>query len=471
MRREPAQLDPFFKPSSVAVVGATPDRSKGGYSIIANLLESFQGEIYPVNPGREEVLGVKCYPSVVDLPETVDLAIIFVPAARVPRVVEECARARVKAILIESGGFSEVGEEGKRMQVQIVETARKAGIRVWGPNCTGLVNTSPFLFTPFMRLPDSSKRLEPGNLGIIAQSGMMAAGMMIQFIFSGYFKVSKACSIGNKSDIDETDVLEYLAGDEATEAVVMYLESIVRGREFLEVAKRTAALKPLVLLKSGRNEESARAALSHTGSMAGEDEVVEGALRQAGVIRVHDFYDLMALGKAFSINPQPFRTVTAGGDRIALVTVTGGGGVVTTDLLFDEGLKLAQLEPSTLQHLEKVFPPWMSPANPVDIWPGMEQLGLPAMLGAFEAVMGDPQVDGVILLPFSSRLVKEFPFGDFGRVVREAAKPVVSWVFGDLRFFGEYTSEMEKVGIPVYPELRTCVLAMSAYLRYARLCR
>jgi acetyltransferase len=375
----------------------------------------------------------------------------------------------VKAVLIESGGFAEAGREGASLQEEMVRTARRAGMRLWGPNCTGLVNSSPPLFTPFMRLPGVSTRVPPGNLAIIAQSGMMAAGFMIQYILSGYFKVSKACAIGNKADIDETDVLAYLAQDDDTGVVLMYLESIVRGREFVETARRAAARKPLVMVKSGRSEGSARAALSHTGSLAGEDVVVEGALRQAGVLRVHDLSDLMDLGRAFSLHPRPFRLATPGGDRVAVITVTGGGGVVLTDLLQDHELCLADLEEETLRRLrEEVFPAWMAPGNPVDIWPAMEQIGVKALELALEIVLADPGVDGVLLLPFASRIVKEYSFRAWGEALEREGKAVVSWVFGDRRFFEEYALEMEGIGVPVYPELRTCALAMHACLSYAR---
>jgi acyl-CoA synthetase (NDP forming) len=469
LRDKTEPLDLFFHPASIAVVGATPNKAKGGYSIIANLLDSFDGTVWPVNPGRREVLGVPCHPSVKDLPGVPDLAIIFVPASEVPAVVRDCAAAGVKAVLIESGGFSEVGEEGAAMQEEMVETARRAGMRLWGPNCTGLVNTHPLVFTPFMRVPGIDLRIPPGNLAILAQSGMMAAGFMIQYLLSGYFKVSKACAIGNKCDIDETDVLAYLGNDDSTEAVVMYLESIVRGREFLETARRVSARKPLVMIKSGRNEQSARAALSHTGSLAGEDEVVDGALRQAGIMRVDEFADLMALGKAFSLHPRAMRLATPEGNRLAVITVTGGGGVVMTDLAHQHGLRLADLQAATLERLQaEVFPPWMGPANPVDIWPSVEQLGMAALERAVQVVLLDPGVDGVLLLPFASRMVKDFHFREMGEMVRAAGKAVVSWVFGDVRFFGDFTREMEGIGIPVYNDLRTCSLVMQAYLQYAR---
>ena len=333
-----ADLDYFFAPRSVAVVGATPNKAKGGYSIVANMLESFSGPVYPVNPGREKILGEKCYSSVRELEGEVDMAIVFVPAARVPGVLEDCAAAGVKAAVLESGGFAEVGKEGKDLTRRCQEIASSSGLRLWGPNCTGLVNTDPFIFTPFIRVPEADEKLTPGSLGIIAQSGMLAAGFMLQYVLSGFFKVSKACAIGNKIDVGEVEILRYLARDPKTKAVVAYLESIDDGQGFLEVAGEMAGKKPLVVLKSGRYEESARAALSHTASLAGTDEVVDGALNQAGVIRVHDYLDLMKLGKALSLHPEPFKLATASGDRIAVVSVTGGGGVVSTDLIRDFGM-------------------------------------------------------------------------------------------------------------------------------------
>lgn len=462
-------LDHFFAPRSVAVVGATENELKGGYSIIANMKESFAGDVYPVNPGRDEVLGLKCYPSVRELAGKVETAIVFVPAAAVPGVLEDCAAAGVKAAVLESGGFAEVGEEGKRIDAACREIAARTGLRLWGPNCTGLVSTDPFIFTPFMRSPNAHERLLPGDLGIIAQSGMLAAGFMLQYVISGFFTVSKACAIGNKIDVDEVEVLEYMADDPKTRAVVAYLESIVDGPAFLEVARRMTGKKPLVVLKGGRYEESARAALSHTASLAGSDEVVDGALRQAGAIRVHDFQELMDLGKAFSIHPDPFRLSSPAGDRVAAVTVTGGGGVVLTDLLRSSGLQVPALERRTLDALQgEVFPDWMAPSNPVDIWPAIEQRGLNAFGDSMRAVLADDGIDGVILLPFASRMLEYFPFEEIGRVLRDSNKAVVSWMFGDRRYFDTLEERLRELGVPVYTDLRSCVLAMKSYLHFSR---
>ncbi|MEW6553635.1 MAG: CoA-binding protein [Actinomycetota bacterium] len=468
---ERAGLDVFFSPRSVAIIGATPNPAKGGHSIVANMLESFAGPVYPVNPGRDEILGVKCYPSVKDLAGKVDLAIVFIPAAGVPEVLEECAAAGVRAAVLESGGFAEAGEEGRRIDARCREVASRTGLRLWGPNCTGLVNTDPFIFTPFMRAPNAHERLKPGTLGIIAQSGMLAAGFMLQFVISGFFTVSKACAIGNKMDVNEVEVLRYLAGDPRTRAVVAYLESFVDGRAFLEVAGEMAGAKPLAILKGGRYEESARAALSHTASLAGSSEVADGALRQAGVIQVQDFNELMNVGKAFSLHPEPFRVTSRDGRGVAVVTVTGGGGVVLTDLLRDAELRVPALEERTLRALADVFPPWMAPSNPVDIWPAIEQRGFDAFSGSMRAVLADDNIDGVILLPFASKFIEHFPFEEIGEEVRRSGKAVVSWVFGDLRFFNTLEEKMREHGIPVYADLRACLLALDSYLHFARQAR
>ena len=464
-------LDAFFAPRSVAVVGATTNELKGGYSIIANMLESFAGPVYPVNPGRDEVLGVKCYPSVRDLAGKVDAAIVFVPAANVPAVLEDCAAAGVKAAVLESGGFAEVGEEGKRIDAACREIAARTGLRLWGPNCTGLVNTDPFIFTPFMRAPNANERLKPGTLGIIAQSGMLAAGFMLQYVISGFFTVSKACAIGNKIDVNEVEVLQYMAADPKTKAVVAYLESIVDGPAFLEVARDMAGRKPLAVLKGGRYEESAKAALSHTASLAGSDEVVEGALRQAGAIRVDDFHALMNLGKAFSLHPEPFRLSSPSGDGVAEITVTGGGGVVLTDLIRSAGLRVPALAQKTLESLQGVFPDWMAPSNPVDIWPAIEKKGLAAFGDSMKAVLADDCVDGVVLLPFASRMLDYFPFDEIGEAVRSSGKPVVSWVFGDIRYFEALEERLRESGIPVYNDLHSCVLVLKSYLSFSRQAR
>lgn len=468
---ERAGLDSFFAPASVAVVGATPTEGKGGYGIIHNIIDSFEGQVYPVNPGRDEILGVKCYPSLRELKGKVEMAIVFVPAARVPGVLQDAAEAGVKAALIETGGFAEVGGEGKLLSDRCKEISEKSGLRIWGPNCTGLVNTDPFIFTPFMLLRQAREQLKPGRLGIISQSGMLAAGFLIQYVISGFFTTSKVCAIGNKLDVDEVEVLRYLAEDSKTEAVVAYLESISDGPAFLQVAREMAGRKPLAVIKGGRYEESAQAALSHTASMAGSDEIVDGALKQAGVIRLEDFHDLMNLGKAFSLHPGPFNLATDEAKNIAIVTTTGGAGVATIDMARSSGMKIADLGDRTLKNLAKVFPDWMPPGNPVDIWPTFEQRGPDTFVEVLREVLADDQVDGVILLPRADRSLEYFPFDMVGKELQKHGKAMVSWIFGDMRYFKYFEECLGEFGVPVYTDLRSCVLAIEAYLQFSRAAR
>ncbi|PKN44321.1 MAG: hypothetical protein CVU59_11930, partial [Deltaproteobacteria bacterium HGW-Deltaproteobacteria-17] len=355
------------------------------------------------------------------------------------------------------------------MQQRIVDIARVSGMRVWGPNCTGLVNTRETIFTPFMRLPNVDLEAISGNVAILAQSGMLAAGFMLQVIFSGFFKVSKSCAIGNKADIGESEVLEYLAADDATQVVLAYLESIPDGRRFLEAARSVLATKPLIVLKGGRSEAAAQAAVSHTASLAGADNVIDGALRQLGVFRAADFMQMMQLGKAFSLNPGRFEPATSGGNRVALITVSGGAGVVALDLMQDAGLKPATLSAPAIERLQGIFPSWMPPGNPIDIWPAIEKVGVEkAFSESIITALEDEDVDGVLLLPFSSRANAVFPAELIGEASQRLRKPVVSWVFGDIRFLDEYRQNLESQRVPVYDDLRTCIEAMSAYLTYAR---
>jgi acetate---CoA ligase (ADP-forming) len=468
---ERASLDSFFAPKSVAVVGATPNEDKGGYGIIFNMVDSFQGPVYPINPGHEEILGVKCYPSLRDVKGKVEMAIVFVPAAKVPEVLEDAVEASVKAAVIESGGFAEVGEEGKRLSDRVKEISDRSGLRVWGPNCTGLVNTDPFIFTPFVPVRRGRERLKPGCLGIIAQSGMLAAGFLIQYVVSGFFEVSKACAIGNKLDVNEVEVLRYMENDPNTCAVVAYLESIVDGHAFLEVARGMWGRMPLAVIKGGKYKESAQAALSHTASLAGVDEIIDGALHQAGVIRLDDFHDLMNLGKAFSLHPEPFKLATPEGNNIAIITITGGAGVVTIDMVRSAGLQIAKLEDKTLKNLAKVFPDWMPPHNPVDIYPTLEQKGVGVFADVIHDVLADDHVDGVILLPFANRSMEFFPFDKVGKDMEKYGKAMVSWMFGDTRYFGHFEECLREFGVAAFSDIRSCVLAMEAYLQFSRTAR
>ncbi|MBN1882361.1 MAG: CoA-binding protein [Deltaproteobacteria bacterium] len=442
-------MQSFFRPESVAVVGATANSVKGGYHIFNNLKTYYGGRVYPVNPNYDEIGGHTCYRSVSDLPEAVELVILFIPAGLVPSTVTECAELGIRRIQIQAAGFAEVGADGEALAQKVLAIAKKHDIRVWGPNCTGSVSARDFFFAPFMPAPDLNEKLIPGPVSVIAQSGMLAGGFLVQMLDGEYFGIDKVAAIGNKMDIDEVDILKFLAEEDDTRVILMYLESISRGREFMEIARKLSGKKHLVLLKAGRTEQSRAAALSHTGSLAGNEPLVAGALAQSGVIRVCDFMEMIHVGQALATLPVP-----AGGRRVAVITVTGGGGIVSTDLLSDWDLEVPDLAPETISALQEIFPPWMPPKNPVDLWPTMEIRGINE---AFElvvpVVMRDPNIDAVLLLPFASPFVQTQKVDIFTRAMKETKKPIVSWVFGFPSLFETFEGTMRAAGIPVFRQL------------------
>ncbi len=440
----------FFCPESIAVVGATPNRIKGGYHIYNNLATYYtKGAVYPVNPNYGDIDGKTVYKTLSDLPERPELVIVFTPSATIPGLIEEAARLGIKRVQIQAAGFAEVGADGALRAEAVMKIAREHGIRVWGPNCTGSVSARDFFFSPFMPAPDLKKVLIPGPVSIIAQSGMMAGGFLLQVLDGGYFGIDKVAAIGNKMDIDEVDIIQYLAGEQHTRIILMYLEGIARGRLFMDVARSLSGKKSLVVLKGGRSAGGRRAALSHTGTLAGSDDVVTGALAQAGVIRVTDFIELINVGKALATLPS-----ARGGANIALITVSGGGGIVAADLINDHGLKLADLTEKTIQRLTPIFPAWMPPKNPVDIWPTMELRGInEALQMVIPIVLEDENVDAAVILPFASPISERMDIEPIRRAVQETKKPVVSWLFGFIPSFEPFTRLMREAGIPVYLEL------------------
>ena len=239
-------LDCFFNPKSLAVIGASSNENKGGYHILKNVMAGYRGKIYPVNKSYSEILGLPCYPDVASIPDNIDLAIYFIPSKELPDTVTECAKKGVKGIIIESGGFNEAGEEGKLLQKLALENAAKAGVRLWGPNCMGFIDAHRTHVFSFLNSAVWADVLKAGNVGLIVQSGMLSAGFMLQAMQEGVMGVSKVCSIGNKCDIDESDILEYMINDNETEVIACYLESLVDGRRFTSLAKKTK--KPIIIL-------------------------------------------------------------------------------------------------------------------------------------------------------------------------------------------------------------------------------
>jgi len=445
----------FIEPESVAVIGASANPLKGGNALVANLKEVLGKRVYPVNPSHEEICGLPCHSEVTGLPEIVDFAIVFVPPPAVPEVLEQCGVKGIKRVMIQSAGFAETGAEGLALQNQCTNIARKYAMRIWGPNCMGVVNGQTGMVASFMRPEIWKGRLKPGGVSLIVQSGLLSAGFILQILSEGYFGLSKACSIGNRCDVNECDLLEYFSDDPETEVIALYLESISDAGRFRRAISRLQ--QPVVLLKGGLSEEGARAALSHTGSLAGDGRLAEGFFRQLGIHRAWDFIEWMDLAKALVLWQG-----RSGGHRMAIVTFSGASGIVSTDHFIRRGMAIATLSPVTIEKLRTVYPPWMEPRNPVDIWPAVERSGREAYAVALEAVLQDPEVDGIFVhIYVDGSLLNEVLA--FLRTLEGCKKPAAIWVVGDSAYFRTLRDGAESMGIAVYNEIERGVRALSLF--------
>ncbi len=450
-------MELFFKPKSVAVIGASTNPHKDGNLILQNIIDSdFSGPIYPVNPSAPQVLGLKAYPSLLDVEGDVDLVVIIIPARFCVQAMEDCASKGVKAVIIEAMGFSEVGAEGKKLQDQIVAIARKNGIRVMGPNCTGIVSRD--IATTFFPI----KNVPRGNVVLIGQSGLLAAAMASDIVVNQTLNVNKICSIGNKCDVNENDLLEYFGNDRQTDVISMYLESIADGARFVPIAKKAAAEKPVIFLKGGRTEAGAKAAMSHTGSMASNTRIVEAAIKQTGCIKADDFTEIKDFAKVFSTQPLPK------GNRVVIVTAAGSVGVVVSDICAEHGLQMPKLSPETVAALKDVFPANMPPANPVDLWYSIEKLGLVKTLETtLAAPLQDPDIDAAVLILAGMKYT--MPVLDektVQKITKKYGKPVIICM---LVGYNEYKNRiMEELGrdLPVFTSIQSGVKALSKLCEY-----
>lgn len=451
----------FFEPKSVAVVGASRIPGKLGNTILKNLLAfKYEGEVFPVNPNASEIAGLRAYPSVVEIPNRVDLAVIAVPALQVLDVVRDCARSGVRGIVIISSGFSETGEEGANRQAELVRIAARAGMRIVGPNTTGILNSRNRFTTTFVEL----KEIREGPIAFIAQTGMFT-GMMLEHIFtSEAFGLSKVAGLGNKCDVADDEILDYLAQDVTTKTIMMYVEGIKDGKRFFETARRLTREKPVVILKAGRTEAGVKAALSHTGSLTGRDEVFDALCQQAGIVRANDFVELVDFAKMFAYQPSPR------GNRVAIVTLSGGAGVLAADACLRSGLRLAELEHHTLQRVAEKMPSWAAVSNPVDIEPLTETVGaVEAYRIAFETALSDENVDLGLLIMGTLRMPKVGV--DFLKDIKNTypQKPIAVCIIGIQEIYEHLFRTIESVKIPVFPSVSRAVNGLAALYRYRQL--
>ena len=450
-------MDLFFKPRSVAVLGASGTPGKLGYVIVKNIADSdFAGEVYPVNPKSDEILGYKVYRSVAEIAGDIDLVVTALPTPRLTvQAVEECAKKGVKAVIIESAGFAEMGGEGRVFQQQIVDIAKKNNIRVMGPNCSGIVSRD--IVTSIYPM---TKKVSKGNVVLIGQSGLLAAGMASDIVENESLNISKVCSIGNKCDVNENDLLEYFGNEDGVDVISMYLETVTDGRTLTRIAKKVAARKPVIFLSGGRTEAGARAAMSHTGSIASNAKIVETAINQTGMIMADDFAELKDFAKVFSTQPLPK------GNRIAVITLAGSVGVVVSDLSANFGLELPKLTQETTEKLKDLFETPVS--NPVDLYFSVTKIGFTKTLETtFPDAFRDPNIDAAVLVLAGFEYTQEAVQKKIiQKIVQDVGKPVVvCMIVGYNKYKNVIMDELGK-DLPVFPSLISGVKALSKLCHY-----
>jgi acetyltransferase len=381
---DPNPLDVFFRPRNVAVIGATEAPGSVGRTLLWNLISSpFGGTVFPVNPKRQSVLGIKSYPSVKELPAETDLAVIATAAATVPGIVRECAACKVKGAIIISAGFQELGPEGDRLQTEVKEAASAGGIRVIGPNCLGLMSPQTGLNASF-----AATMARPGSIGFISQSGALCTGVL-DWSMTSMVGFSAFVSAGAMVDINWGDLIDYLGNDPRTRAILIYMESVGDARSFLSAAREVALSKPIIVLKAGRTVQGGKAAASHTGAMTGSDAVLDAAFRRCGVLRVTTISELFHMAEILAKQPRPR------GNRLTILTNAGGPAVLATDSLIVEGGQLAELAPETVSELDAVLPTHWSHGNPIDI---LGDAGPDRYSKSLEIAAKDPASDGLLVI-------------------------------------------------------------------------
>lgn len=446
-----------LKPKSVAVIGASRNPDKVGHIILQNFIKAgYDGDIYPINPKADEILGMRAYNSVGALKKTVDLAVIAIPAEEVPEVLEECGRAKVKAAIVVSGGFAEVGRAD--LQDSIARIAKKYGIALIGPNCLGVMDVRSRVNTLF--LPSYKLSAPPvGYVSFISQSGAVGS-TIIDVIASECIGLAKFISYGNAAGVDETDLLEYLMHDEETKVIVMYLEGITRGKEFVEVARKVAKIKPVVVLKAGRTSAGVTAAHSHTAALAGNYQVQEAIFKQFGFTVANDLDELLYYAKIFASEIAPK------GNRVAIITNGGGAGVLTADAVASsEKLVLGDFDAKTSRELRKRMPPIVNIANPMDL---AGDADAERYRDALSLIGNDPNIDILIVITLF-----QTPGAD-SKVAAELAhqkdtmgKPMLVISVGS-----EYTQlhkiMLESCGVPVYDSPGSATRSLEALFKYAK---
>ncbi|MBM4324736.1 MAG: hypothetical protein FJ115_14340 [Deltaproteobacteria bacterium] len=453
-------LDAIFKPRAVAVVGASDNPGKLGSHVMRSLTEGkYSGRIFPVNPGREEIFGIKTYPSLLKIPGTIDLAIIVLPAEQVPKIINECNEKGVKGIVLITAGFKEIEDrKGKALQIEITDLANQFGIKIIGPNTFGITNLHLPLnasFTPeFSFVPK-------GGVSFVSQSGGMSH-LMAFLAMRSQVGFSKIIGLGNRCNVDFAEMAEYLEEDSETRVIAIYLEGIDDPRRLLEVAKRGKYKKPIVAYKVGVSQTSDQASQFHTGSLAGKHEVYEAAFRQAGILTVRSSEELLDTAKALDISLLPE------GKRVAILSGQAGPGMAACDVCEIEGLSIPRFSTRTQRVVETLLPPLAIRTNPVDMGPAWYDSA--AIKGTVEAVLEDEQIDAILFcIMFAS--ANRSAVGTLAEsfLSMDRKKPIICCISAPDGIWNQEVKKIEETGIPNYPTPERAAKALANLLRYKKL--
>ncbi len=442
-----AYLDGFFKAKSVALVGASATPGRVGNAVLDSLLNyDYRGKVYPINPTRSEIMGAKTYPTLQEAPDDIELVVAAVELRLVPELIRTCAAKGIHNLVVVSGGGKELGGERAQIEAEVRQTARELGVRVIGPNCIGVFDGYTRLDT-FFQVQQRMVRPRAGAIAMITQSGAVG----IPFLeLAADLGISKFVSYGNRVDVDEADLLAYLADDAQTKLIAMYVEGFEDGRKFLEVARQVTYKKPVVIFKVGRTERAARASISHTGFFGGSYGVALGAFRQAGVVPVDSIEELLAVTKALAMQP------LARGNRIAMISNGAGTMVQGIDLLKPNGLEIPDLSPESLARLRQTYPPYYIVQNPIDVTGSGTAADYEV---GIETLLQDANID--IVMPwfvFQDTPLEEDIVTRLGRLNRRYEKPILVGTLG-----GAYTMRMSRAleaeGVPVFQGVRDWIAA------------
>lgn len=462
-------LDAIFNPKSVAVVGASAEAGKVGHDIFANILRgNFQGTLYPVNPRARHILSVRAYPSVKDIPDEIDLAMIIVSPKIALQAVADSIEKGVKGVVIVSAGFREVGPEGREIEDKIVEMCREAGVRLVGPNCLGVINP---VSNTRLNASFSARMPKPGNISFISQSGALCTAVL-DFAQDRDFGFSKFISIGNKADVDELDLLRYFHQDMDTEVIMIYLEELRRGPEFIEAVKEITSGErptPVLVIKSGRTSAGAKAAASHTGSLAGSEAVYDAIFEQSGIIQVETINELFDFASTFAYKNLSslgkFRRKIPDGNRVAIVTNAGGPGIVATDMTISSGLELATFSEDTVDALASHLPAAANLHNPVDV---IGDAAADRYENALAAVIRDQGVDGALVILTPQSMTNALGTAEaIVKLARRTHKPILCCFMGVVDV-SKGVKYLQENGVPVFRFPESAARAFGTLYRYAR---